>query len=94
MQMAELREDPELKPVFDEIAGKGMDAIDKYWNDMELMSKISKRMEAMRVKAQGDKVSTCTITFPCRSLSPAASRGERFTRCSKGGGCRGVEKVY
>ena len=55
MQMAALRDDPELKPVFDEIAGQGMDAIDKYWNDMEVMSKISKRMEAMRVKSQGDK---------------------------------------
>lgn len=54
-QMEALRVDPELKPVFDEIAAKGMDAIDKYWNDMELMTKIAKRMEANRVQSAPSK---------------------------------------
>ncbi|CAD7696862.1 unnamed protein product [Ostreobium quekettii] len=54
-QMAVLKEDPELKGVFDEIKKGGPEAIDKYWNDMELMSKISKKMAALNIGAENDQ---------------------------------------
>ena len=60
-RMSALREDPELKPIFDEIAGEGMDAIDKYWNDMEVMAKIAKRMKEMQLHTQPERV---TVTSP------------------------------
>ena len=61
-RMSALREDPELKPIFDEIAGEGMDAIDKYWNDMEVMAKISKRMEEMQLHTKPERVTSPSTT--------------------------------
>ncbi|KAI7842647.1 hypothetical protein COHA_003751 [Chlorella ohadii] len=43
-KMAELREDPELKPVFDEIRSGGMAAMMKYMNDPTFLSKIGAKM--------------------------------------------------
>lgn len=54
-RMSELREDPELKSVFQDIAKEGPQALDKYWNDSDLMSKISQKMSALQVKAGGKK---------------------------------------
>lgn len=48
-----LRDDPELKHVFDEVAAKGPGALQKYWDDTELMSKISTKLKAMKVSEQG-----------------------------------------
>jgi len=39
-----LEEDPELKPIFEDIKKNGMAALEKYWNDEKLMAKISKAM--------------------------------------------------
>lgn len=50
-QMANLKADPELKDMFDDISKRGPEAIDKYWNDMELMSKISKKMAELRLSS-------------------------------------------
>lgn len=36
--------DPDLKHVFDDIKANGAGAMEKYWNDSELMSKISEKM--------------------------------------------------
>jgi len=41
-----LQNDPELKPIFDDIKKNGMGALEKYWNDERIMGKISKAMEA------------------------------------------------
>lgn len=54
-RIGELRDDPELKKVFDEIASKGPEALDKYWHNSDLMSKISQRMTELQVKAGGKK---------------------------------------
>lgn len=40
----ELQNDPELKPIFEDIKKNGMGALEKYWNDDKLMAKISKAM--------------------------------------------------
>lgn len=48
-KMEELRADPELKPIFDDIAASGTAAMDKYWNDGDLMSRISSKMTALGV---------------------------------------------
>jgi len=39
-----LQNDPELKPIFEDIKKNGMGALEKYWNDEKVMTKISKAM--------------------------------------------------
>lgn len=41
-----LQNDPELRPIFEDIKENGMIALEKYWNDERLMEKISKVMSA------------------------------------------------
>ena len=41
------REDPELKSVFEDIEASGGKAMEKYWNDTELMTKIAARMQSV-----------------------------------------------
>ena len=48
--MEELREDPELKPMFDDIAATGSAGMDRYWNDADLMSRISHKMQQMGIQ--------------------------------------------
>ena len=48
-KMMELKDDPELKDVFEDIASNGPAAMEKYWNDTDLMSKIAKKMSALNV---------------------------------------------
>jgi len=48
--IASLKDDPELAPIFSEIASGGLGAVQKHWDDAELMAKISKKMEQMRVE--------------------------------------------
>lgn len=43
-KLEELQEDPELKPIFEDIQKNGMGALQKYWNDEVLMAKITKAM--------------------------------------------------
>lgn len=50
--MEQLREDPDLKSVFDDIAASGTAAMEKHWNDVELMSKISRKMAEMGISPE------------------------------------------
>jgi len=43
-KLDDLANDPELKPIFEDIKKNGMSALEKYWNDDKLMAKISKVM--------------------------------------------------
>lgn len=43
-KLADLQNDPELKPIFEDIKKNGMGALEKYWEDEKLMAKISKAM--------------------------------------------------
>mmetsp|Transcript_9557 Transcript_9557/g.26060 ORF Transcript_9557/g.26060 Transcript_9557/m.26060 type:complete len:322 (+) Transcript_9557:2-967(+) len=43
-KLNDLQNDPELKPIFEDIKKNGMGALEKYWNDDKLMAKISKAM--------------------------------------------------
>jgi len=43
-KLDDLKNDPELAPVFADIKENGMGALEKYWNDEKLMAKISKAM--------------------------------------------------
>jgi len=69
--MEVLKDDPELKPIFDEIAAKGMDAIEKYWDNMEIMSKISKKMEELNLSQTRERSKPSKI----KSLHDAAKQG-------------------
>ena len=44
------RDDPELKTVFEDIEASGGRAMEKYWNDHELMTKIAARMQSVSLK--------------------------------------------
>ena len=48
-KMMQLREDPELKDIFADIEANGAGAMEKYWDDTDLMSKISQKMAAMNM---------------------------------------------
>ena len=48
-KMMQLKDDPELKEVFQDIESNGPAAMEKYWNDTDLMSKIAKKMSALNV---------------------------------------------
>ena len=63
MGMAALmKNDPELKNMFDEIKTMGPEALSKYWDDTDIMSKISKKVTEMKManmdssEAADDKV--------------------------------------
>jgi hypothetical protein len=43
-KLDDLQNDPELKPIFEDIKKNGMSALEKYWSDEKLMAKISKAM--------------------------------------------------
>lgn len=43
-KLDDLQNDPDLKPVFEDIKKNGMSALEKYWSDEKLMAKISKAM--------------------------------------------------
>jgi len=43
-KLDDLQNDPELKPIFEDIKKNGMGALEKYWEDEKLMAKISKAM--------------------------------------------------
>ncbi|KXZ55566.1 hypothetical protein GPECTOR_2g1115 [Gonium pectorale] len=47
-----LKDDPELKDMFEDMKNNGADAFKKYWDDTELMLKISKKLRALDVSGQ------------------------------------------
>lgn len=48
-KMELLRADPEFKPMFDDIAASGSAGMDRYWNDGDLMTRISQKMSSMGI---------------------------------------------
>lgn len=47
-----LAEDPDLVPVFEDVKANGPAAFEKYWNDEELMAKISAKMRSVQLQNQ------------------------------------------
>ncbi|KAJ9513860.1 hypothetical protein QJQ45_020940, partial [Haematococcus lacustris] len=45
-----LKDDPDLKHVFDDVVKNGPSAFQKYWDDVDLMAKISAKMRALQVE--------------------------------------------
>ncbi|KAJ9513358.1 hypothetical protein QJQ45_001393 [Haematococcus lacustris] len=45
-----LKDDPDLKHVFDDVVKIGPSAFQKYWDDVDLMAKISAKMRALQVE--------------------------------------------
>lgn len=52
-KLQSMQSDPELKHVFDDIKSNGAAAMEKYWNDSELMSKISEKMGGVNLRSNG-----------------------------------------
>ena len=50
-RLAAMQEDPDLRNVFDDIKANGAGAMEKYWNDSELMTKISEKMGGIRLQS-------------------------------------------
>jgi len=65
-----LRDDPELKPVFDEVAAEGPSALQKYWEDTELMSKISAKLRSMKLQEQETAAAAAAGGAPKASQAP------------------------
>ncbi|KAI8473716.1 MAG: flagellar associated protein [Monoraphidium minutum] len=49
---AALKDDPELSGVFEDVKANGAEALEKYWDDTDLMSKISSKLRAMQLGRQ------------------------------------------
>lgn len=67
-----MQSDPDLKHVFDDIKANGAGAMEKYWNDSELMSKISEKMGSINLNnnsrdpkkaAPSSQVSLCGVVI-------------------------------
>jgi hypothetical protein len=59
-----LENDPELKPVFDDVKANGPAALQKYYSDEELMRKISAKMGGIgQFQAQLDATATTPVTL-------------------------------
>jgi len=52
-KFAALKDDEDLKPVFEDVLANGPQAFAKYWDDTELMGKISAKMRAMGLSPPG-----------------------------------------
>mmetsp|Transcript_7688 Transcript_7688/g.22803 ORF Transcript_7688/g.22803 Transcript_7688/m.22803 type:complete len:312 (+) Transcript_7688:172-1107(+) len=80
-KMEELRQDPELKPMFDDIAATGSAGMDRYWNDADLMSRISHKMQQMGISPpqppQPPQPSAPSKSLP--NLHDAAKAGDEAT---------------
>ncbi len=50
-RLTAMQEDPDLRNVFDDIKANGAGAMEKYWNDSELMTKISEKMGGIRLQS-------------------------------------------
>eukprot|EP00199_Chlamydomonas_sp_CCMP681_P002826 CAMPEP_0119108878 /NCGR_PEP_ID=MMETSP1180-20130426/15945_1 /TAXON_ID=3052 ORGANISM="Chlamydomonas cf sp, Strain CCMP681" /NCGR_SAMPLE_ID=MMETSP1180 /ASSEMBLY_ACC=CAM_ASM_000741 /LENGTH=305 /DNA_ID=CAMNT_0007094551 /DNA_START=17 /DNA_END=934 /DNA_ORIENTATION=+ len=72
-----LKDDPELKHVFDDVIAEGPAAFQKYWDDAELMTKISAKMRGMEVgdEAEAPRAPPPPSTPPA-TLHDAAKRGD------------------
>ena len=66
--IASLKDDPELAAVFSEIAAGGIAAVQKHWDDADLMAKISRKMEAMQVGGEGGGLAA--VDAPCTPGRP------------------------
>ncbi|KAF5834458.1 ankyrin repeat-containing domain protein [Dunaliella salina] len=55
---AVLKDDPELKCIFDDVMKDGPVALQKYWNDTELMTKVSAKMGGVKLNGAGAQRST------------------------------------
>ena len=64
-----LKDDPELSAVFEDIKNSGAAAMERYWNDTDLMTKISQKMAALGVGAQQSKPAKhIPVRLPCPQL--------------------------
>lgn len=74
-RLAAMQEDPDLKNVFDDIKANGAGAMEKYWNDSELMTKISEKMGG--IKLQSSKPSKgAGMQKDAQTLHEAAKMGD------------------
>lgn len=62
-----MQTDPDLKHVFDDIKANGAGAMEKYWNDSELMTKISEKMGGINLQSNSKdpKKAVPTSQVPC-----------------------------
>lgn len=59
-----LKDDPDIKPVFDDIAANGFGAMEKYWNDTDVMTKIAARVKELTATAPGTPSAVPTKGVP------------------------------
>eukprot|EP01024_Parvocaulis_polyphysoides_P040942 TRINITY_DN373_c0_g1_i1.p1 TRINITY_DN373_c0_g1~~TRINITY_DN373_c0_g1_i1.p1 ORF type:complete len:295 (-),score=62.20 TRINITY_DN373_c0_g1_i1:179-958(-) len=70
--VSKIGEDPELQAIFEEIKTQGPDALKKYWNDSEILTKISAKMRQNNQNAQPKQQVPADVV---KSLHEAAKIG-------------------
>ena len=68
---ANVQDDPELAPMFEDIQKNGMQAMMKYWNDPKVLAKIGERMGDVSAIAASGAAATASGTAPAASAAPA-----------------------
>ncbi len=79
--MESLKEDPELAHVFADIRSSGPSAMERYWNDTELMTKISAKMAALGVAPQAIPVQQ-TKSLPVRGEHDGSAQASTCAQAS------------
>ncbi|KAL3137402.1 hypothetical protein ABBQ32_006924 [Trebouxia sp. C0010 RCD-2024] len=74
-RLAAMQDDPDLKNVFDDIKANGAGAMEKYWNDSELMTKISEKMGGIRLQTNKSVKGAVPQKEP-QNLHEAAKAGD------------------
>ncbi|KAK9838359.1 hypothetical protein WJX81_007066 [Elliptochloris bilobata] len=69
-----LKDDLELKHVFEDIQASGAEAMEKYWNDTELMSKIAAKMGELNMGPSKRPISSSQVKLG--TLHAAAKAGD------------------
>ena len=73
-----LKQNPQAaQHVFDDIKSNGAGAMEKYWNDSELMSKISEKMGSVNLRSNGSSTNGKSAKAPALS-----SQVHNFQDCS------------
>jgi Ankyrin repeats (3 copies) len=96
--LEKLAEDEELGPVFKEIKEKGMEAMQKHWDDTELMEKIAAKMRDLQVvkepgtpKRDDDAVADGgSIKKPASAAPVVSSGGPDLHALAKAGDAKGI----
>ncbi|KAG2453934.1 hypothetical protein HYH02_002137 [Chlamydomonas schloesseri] len=80
-----LKDDPELKDMFEDMKTNGANAFEKYWNDTDLMLKISRKLRELNVNGDGEQGAPAAEGAEGTASAPAKKLIENLHDAAKAG---------